>query len=180
MRPPLTEDEIDWAKAPIHALVDHIVTTHHDYLREALPRLDLIIGKVVRAHGEAHPELRELQQVFGAFQSDLELHMLKEERVLFPMCRELDAARTLPAFHCASVNNPILVMTLEHEHAGSDLAAMRALTGDFTPPADACVTYRVMLDGLADLERDMHRHVHLENNILFPRATAAEATLAAG
>jgi regulator of cell morphogenesis and NO signaling len=172
------EDEVDWSKAPLSALADYIVTTHHDTLRKALPRLELLIGKVARAHGERHPELRELWRVFGSFQSDLELHMLKEERVLFPMCRQLDTARTPPESHCGSINNPILVMTLEHEHAGSDLAAMRALTGDFTPPADACVTYRVMLDGLTDLERDMHRHVHLENNILFPRAAAMAARLA--
>jgi regulator of cell morphogenesis and NO signaling len=172
------EDEIDWSKVAFGALTDHIVTTYHDTLREALPRLALLIGKVARAHGERHAEIPELEKVFGSFQSDLELHMLKEERVLFPLCRQLDTARTPPVSPCGSIQNPILVMTREHEHAGSDLAAMRELTHQFTPPSDACVTYRVMLDALIDLEQDMHRHVHLENNILFPRATAVEARLA--
>jgi regulator of cell morphogenesis and NO signaling len=175
-----TGAEINWSAAPLSALADHVVSTHHDYLREALPRLELLIGKVARAHGQRHPELPALEKLFGSFQSDLELHMLKEERVLFPMCRQLDTARTLPVSPGGDIRSPILVMTHEHEDAGSDLAAMRELTHQFIPPADACATYRVMLDALIDLEQDMHRHVHLENNILFPRATAAEARLTQG
>jgi regulator of cell morphogenesis and NO signaling len=171
------EEETDWSTAPLGELVDHIVTTHHGYLREALPRLAYLAARVATVHGEAHPELRKLQRVYNAFQRELDQHMEKEERVLFPLCRELETARVLPEFHCGSVNLPILRMMVEHQDAGDALARMRELTNDFTPPADACNTYRAMLAGLAELERDMHQHVHKENNILFPRAAAAEAAL---
>jgi regulator of cell morphogenesis and NO signaling len=173
-------NQTDWSQAPLSALADHIVATHHQYLREVLPRLTLLIDKVVRAHGERHSELLRLQERFRFFRCELEAHMAKEERVLFPMCRELEAVQTLPGMHCGSVDNPIRVVMREHDDAGSTLAAMRELTHDFTPPEDACITYRTMLEGLADLERDMHLHVHKENNILFPRASAAEACRAAG
>src|SRR5262249_36156390 len=149
-------------------LVDHIVTSHHGYLREALPRLDMLIEKVVGAHAGQHPELLQLRGVFRSFQRELETHMFKEEHILFPMCRELERAGAHPRFHCGSSQNPVRVMTMEHDDAGNALAAMRQLTHDFTAPEDACITYRAMLDGLAELEQDMHRHVHLENNILFP------------
>jgi regulator of cell morphogenesis and NO signaling len=171
------EEETDWSIASISELVDHIITMHHGYLREALPRLAHLVTKVATVHGEAHPELQKLRQVYNAFQSELGQHMEKEERVLFPLCRELETARELPEFHCGSVNRPILRMMVEHQDAGDALAEMRALTSDFTPPPDACNTYRAMLAGLAELERDMHQHVHKENNILFPRASAAEAAL---
>jgi regulator of cell morphogenesis and NO signaling len=171
------EDGTDWSAASMSALVDHIVEAHHAYLREALPSLSQRMAKVVHAHGERRPELATFQQVFETFRAELEAHMLKEERVLFPLCRALETARELPEFHCGSVRNPILVMTLEHEDAGEALRAMRELTDQFTPPPNACNTYRALLDGLAELERDLHRHVHEENNILFPRAAAAEARL---
>jgi regulator of cell morphogenesis and NO signaling len=103
--------------------------------------------------------------------------MVREEQVLFPMCRALETVGARPKFHCGSVTNPIRVMTQEHEDAGHALAAIRELSNDFTPPADACNTYRALLEGLAELERDMHQHVHEENNILFPRAVAVEAAL---
>jgi regulator of cell morphogenesis and NO signaling len=171
------EDGTDWSAAPMSALVDHILESHHLYLREELPRLSERMAKVVRAHGEQRPELATLQQVFESFRAELEAHMLKEERVLFPLCRALEAARELPEFHCGSVRNPIWVMTLEHEDAGEALRVMRELSDQFTPPSNACNTYRALLDGLAELEQDMHRHVHEENNILFPRAVTAEARL---
>jgi regulator of cell morphogenesis and NO signaling len=169
--------EIDWSTAPIRELVEHIVTVHHGYLRESLPRLAYLIAKVARVHGETHRELAELRLVYEAFQSELEQHMEKEECVLFPLCHDLESTRVRPEFHCGSVNRPIMVMMMEHEDAGDALARMRALTNDFTPPLDACNTYRAMLEGLAALEQDMHQHVHKENNIVFPRASAAEAAL---
>lgn len=172
-----TEDRTDWAKASISALADQIETTHHEWLREALPRLYVLLEKVVRAHGKGNPRLLDLQGTFAVFRQELNDHMEKEERVLFPMCRELERAETRPTFHCGSIRNPIRVMTSEHEDAGEALAAMRELTDGFTPPADACNTYRALLHGLAELEQDMHRHVHKENNILFPKAVAYEASL---
>jgi regulator of cell morphogenesis and NO signaling len=171
-------DDPDWRSAPMSALADHIEATHHAYLREELPRLTQWVEKVARVHGERHPELLELQQIFASFRGELETHMLKEDRVLFPMCRMLETAAALPTFQCGSINNPIRVMLLDHEHAGDALADMRALTHNFTPPEDACITYRAMLEALANLEQDMHLHVHKENNILFPRAAAAESALA--
>lgn len=116
--------------------------------------------------------------MFEPFQLDLELHMLKEERVLFSLFRQLEEARTRLSAPCGGLENPLHVMIHEHEHAGTELAAMRALTHGFTPPADTCTTDRVMLDALAHVEREMHQHVHLENNILCPRAVALAATLA--
>jgi regulator of cell morphogenesis and NO signaling len=172
-----SQPEKDWSTAPMSELVEHIVTTHHGYLREALPRLAYLVTKVATVHGSAHPELQKLHRVFSGLQIELEEHMEKEEQVLFPLCRELATAREVPEFHCGSVNRPIMRMMLEHQDAGDALAEMRALTDNFTPPADACTTYRAMLDGLAELERDMHQHVHKENNLLFPRASAAEAAL---
>jgi regulator of cell morphogenesis and NO signaling len=171
------EERTDWSAESLGALIDHIQDTHHQYLREELPRLAHLTAKVVRAHGERHPELAALQRVFASLRIELEAHMAKEEQVLFPICRELEGSRTLPALHCGSVDNPIRVMVQEHEDAGRALETMRELTGGFTPPLDACNTYRVLLDGLVGLERDMHRHVHEENNILFPRAAAIEAAL---
>jgi regulator of cell morphogenesis and NO signaling len=112
------------------------------------------------------------------FKADMEMHMMKEERVLFPMCRELDAATTAPNFHCGSVGNPVRMMIHEHDAAGADLQQLRQLAADYLPPMDACNTYRAMLSGLAELEVDTHRHVHLENNILFPKAVATESSLA--
>jgi regulator of cell morphogenesis and NO signaling len=172
------EVEVDWTLASMSALAEHIVTAHHQHLRVELPRLALQMRKVVIAHGAHHPELLQLEERFGSFWSDLEAHMNKEETVLFPLCRALETARVRPSSPCGSIRNPIHRMVTEHEDAGDDLAAMRALTGNFTPPADACPTYRMLLEGLVELERDTHLHVHKENNILFPRATAAEAALA--
>ncbi|HLK60406.1 MAG TPA: iron-sulfur cluster repair di-iron protein [Chthonomonadaceae bacterium] len=164
-----SEPATDWLAAPLGALADHITTTHHAYLREALPRLTFLTEKVRDAHGGRHPELIELAATFAAFRSELEQHMVKEERVLFPLIKQLEAAETLPAMHSGSVNHPIRAMETEHDDAGAALATMRRLTLDFTPPPGACNTYRAMLDALAELEADMHRHVHKENNILFPR-----------
>jgi regulator of cell morphogenesis and NO signaling len=105
------------------------------------------------------------------------MHMFKEEQVLFPFVRQLAVSSVSPSFHCGSVGNPIRQMELEHQDAGSALEQFRALTDDYTPPADACNTYRVMLDSLATLEIDMHQHVHKEDNILFPRALERERAL---
>jgi regulator of cell morphogenesis and NO signaling len=169
--------EKDWLHAPLTELCDHIERTHHAYLKEELPRLAELVAKVARVHGDHQPHLRQVEQIFNAFFGELHQHMQKEECVLFPMVRELEKAKHLPAFHCGTVENPIQVMELEHEHAGNALFDMRNLTSGFTPPAEACNSYRAMLQRLAHLEHDMHQHVHKENNILFPRAAALEKKL---
>jgi regulator of cell morphogenesis and NO signaling len=170
---------LDLTALSLTDLADHIERTHHAYLRRELPRLEYLTGRVATRHGEHTPALVKLHQLFLAFKADLEAHMLKEENVLFPMCRRLDGAMATPAFHCGSVQNPVAMMVTEHDHAGEDLSQMRALTDDYTPPPGACNTYRAMFSALAELEADMHQHVHTENNILFPKAVAAETRLAA-
>ncbi len=173
-----TEVQTDWTTTPLGELADHIVATHHAYLREELPRLAFLTDKVANAHGERHPEMKTIRDLFAAFKAELEMHVVKEEAVLFPMCRQMEVNRAVPRFHCGgTIQNPIQRMEQEHQDAGDALEQMRALTHDFTPPADACNTFRVLMDSLARLEADMHQHVHKENNILFPRAIALEASL---
>ena len=158
-------------------MCDHIEATHHALLRQELPRLKGLIDKVAAAHGDSHPELGELRQVFAALQAELEPHMFKEEQILFPAIRQLEQAAQQPNFPFGTVANPIRMMEHEHDTAGSALAKIRELTHHFQPPDDACNTYRVMLEALHALEQDMHQHIHKENNILFPRSQQLEASL---
>jgi regulator of cell morphogenesis and NO signaling len=167
----------DWTTAPLASLCENIERTHHDYLRRELPRLTAIIAKVVNAHGARHPELATVQQTFAELRAELEPHMVKEECVLFPSIRYLESTGQAVQFPFGSVANPIRVMVNEHDHTGDALERLRKLTGDYQPPPGACNTYRVMLEGLATLERDMHVHVHKENSILFPRAVELEGRL---
>ncbi len=168
-------EAIDWSQRTMTELADHIEETHHDYLRAELPRLAMLIDKVATVHGEAHPWMIQIRGIFGELCAELDSHMMKEEQILFPICRQLDAAGAPQGFHCGSVQNPIRVMEHEHDSAGRALEAMRALSSGYTPPASACNTFRVVLDSLAQLEADLHCHIHKENNILFPKAVAAEA-----
>lgn len=170
-------EERNWSDAGLGELCDHIEATHHAYLRDEIPRLSALIAKVASVHGEREPDLKALADVFRAFRMEIESHMAKEEQVLFPIIRRLEYSDSLPSFHCGSVNNPIRVMEFEHDNAGAALARMRELTHDFSPTPEACNTYRAMLDGLAVLEKDMHQHVHKENNILFPKASEMERRL---
>lgn len=162
-------DEKDWSQESLTALADHIEQTHHAYLREELPRLGAMVRRVAAVHGDQHPWLREVSAVFKDFVAELESHMLKEEQILFPAVRHLDSGGALP--HGAmNIASPIEAMEHEHEEAGRALSRMRELSNNYTPPENACGTFRAALDGLEELERDMHRHVHKENSILFPRA----------
>jgi len=161
------------------ALADHIVDVHHGYLRRELPRLAGLADAVVKAHADRHPELRAVRDVFTSLKEELELHMRKEENVLFPIIAQLETATVLPRFACGSVANPIQVMEHEHGDAGIALAQLRELTGDYTAPSDACSSYQALLSGLADLEADLRRHIHKENVILFPLARSMETALRA-
>ena len=167
--------EIDAAGMTLTELADHIEQTHHAYLRSELPRLDALTQKVFSVHGQKEPRLRELRSAFVALAQELSSHMMKEERILFPMVRTLEASGTAPTFHCGSLANPIRQMEHEHDQAGSWLVRHRELTDGFQSPTWACNTYRAMLDALAHLERDLHQHIHEENNVLFPRALEMEA-----
>lgn len=164
----------DWSHAPLADLCDHIEQTHHAYLKVELPRLTKIVAKVVDAHGTTHPELAMVQEVFATLRAELEPHMLKEEQVLFPAIRQLEQSADDPSFPFGTVANPIRMMEQEHDDAGFALSRLHTLTRDYQVPEGACNTYRAMLAGLRHLERDMHRHVHKENSILFPRAIELE------
>lgn len=169
-RPP---DETDWRTSSLGALAQHIVATHHVYLRREMPRLAELFDKVTAVHGERHPELHRMERVYRALQDEMYAHLSKEENILFPMLEQLDAAGPPSAFHCGSIQNPIRVMLMEHDSAAEALHELGALSRAFTPPADACESFRALYAGLAELEADTHQHIHLENNILFPRATTA-------
>lgn len=174
------EPERDWSQASMTELCANIEQTHHAYLKRELPRMEYLVRRVAERHGDTQPHLIELRDTFLAFKAELEEHMIKEERVLFPICRQLDNATSLPETHCGSVDNPIRQMIHEHNDAGAALVKMRKLTDGYQPPEHACNTFRAMYAALAELEHDMHRHVHKENSILFPKAAAAEWALRAG
>lgn len=170
----------DWSGRSLGDLIDHIVSRHHEYLRRQLPVLATLAGKVLAAHGKRHPELEKIRSRFDALRGELESHLAKEEHVLFPMIREMEEGERVTAGHCGSVGNPIRVMEMEHDAAGAALRDLRSWTNAYTPPEDGCTSYRALLAGLAALERDLHEHIHMENNLLHPRAAALEASLCDG
>lgn len=174
------EPVVDAVAMSLTELADHIETTHHAYLREELPRLNMLTERVASVHGGDDGRLHEVRETFLGLAGEMASHMMKEEQILFPMIRRLEASEELPAFHCGSIANPIRQMELEHQDAGGALERMRTLTDEYTPPTWACNTYRAMLDSLAHLERDMHLHVHKEDSVLYPRALKREAELAEG
>ncbi len=153
-------------------LCDHIETTHHGYLREELPRLDFMTRKVAAVHGADEPRLIEIRGVFERFAPEMAAHMAEEESAVFPRIRRLDAAGGSAAER-KELKSAIAELEREHEAAGGALERFRELTDGYVPPEWACNTFRALYDGLARLERDMHQHVHKENNVLFPRALAS-------
>jgi len=161
--------DIDVAALSLTDLADHIERTHHCYVKEELPRLLEMADRVARKHGERDPRLPEVAATVAALTAEMLNHLHKEEGILFPLVRQLEAgeAGALPG---GAIAHPIRVMEAEHEHAGQAVARLRALTDDFTPDAAACNTHRALLAGLGEFEGDLHRHVHKENNVLFPRA----------
>lgn len=175
VEPEPSEAHKAWDRASLADLCNHIERTHHASLRDELPRLTVLTEKVARAHGQRRPELIELANVFASFRSEIEPHMIKEEQILFPMIRRREANQSNAQSNHPSVGSAICELEKEHDAAGRALERMSELTAGFAPPDDACNTYRVMLDALAQLQRDTHQHVHKENNILFPRALELEA-----
>jgi regulator of cell morphogenesis and NO signaling len=164
-------------------LTRYIVTNHHAYVRQAIETIGAHTSKVADVHGEHHPETREIAGLFRAIADEMTGHMAREERVLFPYIDALAAARRggpMPVAPFGTVANPIRMMEHEHESAGATMAAIRRLSADYVPPADACTTYQVAWKELLAFEADLHQHVHLENNILFPKALELERTLAGG
>jgi len=175
---PDTEAEHDFKAEPLADLIEHIIATHHKYVREEIARLQPLFVKVCSAHGQNHPELRDLRNVFTALAQELTTHMMKEEMVLFPYIVRMEEAvvqnePVLPA-PFGTVENPIHMMEYEHDSAGRALRELRALSSGYQAPADACLSYRTLYEALEGFEKDLHQHIHKENNILHPRALAME------
>ncbi|HVP49548.1 MAG TPA: iron-sulfur cluster repair di-iron protein [Bryobacteraceae bacterium] len=160
--------ERDWKVTPLSDLIGHIVARHHAYLKSELPRITDLFAKVLRAHGEREPRLAEVSDVFEVLKEELDAHMMKEEMILFPAIVRIEAGSN--AGVPCSIEHPIARMEYEHESAGRALAQMRHLTLDYYIPEEACNTYRALFAALIEVEADLHQHIHLENNILFPRA----------
>ncbi len=166
-----------WTQLDLMGLVDHIEQTHHQYLTTELPRLAELADKVVNAHGEGHPELLEVRRVLSAIIADMAPHLMKEERILFPIVRQIASATEPTQFHCGSVGNPIRVMRHEHDQVGEMLASLRRITDGYAKPDDACASFEAFYDGLLGFESDTHLHIHKENNVLFPTAVDAEVRM---
>jgi regulator of cell morphogenesis and NO signaling len=169
----------NWQTAPLDELVNHIIETHHAYLKLDLPALQARIEKVVKVHGDRDPQnLPRLAVVFAGLRSELEMHLRKEEAILFPCILQYRRAELqgspMPLVPFGSIANPIFMMEQEHAGAGDALEEIRSLTHNFELPSYACSTVRALYEGLETLEADLHVHIHLENNILFPRAIALE------
>jgi regulator of cell morphogenesis and NO signaling len=175
-----TASTTDWAQESLERLSGHIVATHHAYVKSELPRLAILAQKVVNRHGATTPELPVIQATLARLDEELSQHLAKEEAILFPYVVLLEhasndgGAKPLGCFD--SVASPIAMMTQEHEAAGTLLAEIRQLSHSFTTPVGACPTYHAFYDGLRDFEQDLHQHIHLENNMLFPRAIELEAS----
>lgn len=165
----------DWTGAPMGELVDNIVAEHHDYLREELPRLSRLLAKLAANHADQDPNLPEVEKVFTNLRGELELHLAKEEQVLFPIIRQIEAGNARAASHCGSVRNPVFVMEREHVGAKHALADLSRLTNAYTAPEWACTTHVAVIESLGNLDRDLNRHIHKEDDILFPQAIATEA-----
>ncbi len=164
------EDRV-FTDAPLGALLDHIVSRCHAALREELPRLGRLADKVAEVHGSRHPELHELARVYRGLRTDLEPHLGTEEERVFPAVRRLAE----PGTPGEDVQGALHTLEEEHDQAGAALARLRSLSRGFAVPDDGCTTYRALYEGLARFERELHEHVHLENNVLFPRVVSLQA-----
>ncbi|WP_434979346.1 iron-sulfur cluster repair di-iron protein [Daejeonia sp. YH14] len=175
-------EAVDFASWPLDLLADYIEKTHHRYVDEKSPVIRAFLEKLCKVHGVRHPELLEIKALFEASAQDLEEHLRKEERVLFPFIRNMVKARrdgdVLQQPNFGTIENPVSMMMHEHSVEGERLQKIAELTGNYTPPADACNTYRVTFAMLEEFENDLHRHIHLENNILFPKSIRMEKEFA--
>jgi regulator of cell morphogenesis and NO signaling len=171
---------VDWSQAPLQELIEHIVAKHHSYVKAELPRLATLARKVVNRHGDTQAHLPALQNAIAQLDEELTRHLAKEENVLFPYVAALEAAMAsggvIPDACFGNVANPIAMMTSEHETAGAILGDIDRLSDHFVTPVGACPTYHAFYDGLREFELDLHQHIHLENNILFPRAILLETS----
>ena len=176
------ETHRDWTAAPLTELIEHILATHHTFMKRELPRIGHLLTKVTAAHGQQHgPMLHELANTFQGMREEIEQHLFKEEEILFPMIVSIEAFLAgnaeRPISHCGTVLNPIRQMEHEHESAGQALVRMRELTHNYQLPEDACMTFGTLYETFDTMEKDLHEHIHLENNILFPAAVERESTM---
>ncbi|MDI9256249.1 iron-sulfur cluster repair di-iron protein [Flavobacterium sedimenticola] len=174
-----SDNNIDFKSWPIDLLIDYIEKTHHRYVEEKSTALLFYLDKLCKVHGQRHPELFEIALHFKICAGELAQHMKKEELILFPFVKKMYYALTentaIEQPHFGTVDNPIAMMQSEHENEGERFRLIAKLTDDYNPPADACETYRVTFAMLKEFEQDLHKHIHLENNIVFPKAQAMEA-----
>lgn len=174
------KDLLDFQKATLTELIGHILDKHHVYTKEEMARLEPLIEKVISAHGENHPELRGVGGLFQQLCADLRPHMLKEEQILFPYILEMEKAslqnRPAPFPPFGTVKNPVRMMMMEHETVGDLLRELSALTSNYSVPPDGCISYQTLYRALEAFEQDLHQHIHLENNILFPKAVEMEGS----
>lgn len=178
---PENVEEVDFKQMPLDELVDYIVNTHHQYVQTATPEIQRLLDKVSNRHGEEHPELHEIRSRFNNVARELAMHMRKEELILFPWIKRTvmadrgEMAYQVPPF--GSLANPISMMEAEHEGAGGDMERIREITNNYTLPEGACMSYWQVYELLKQFEQDLHLHVHLENNLLFPGGLALESSL---
>lgn len=168
----------DFSKMSCTDLTQHIQSTHHAFVREESPRLQQLANKVATKHSEAHPELLQVRDIFGALADELAVHLMKEEQILFPYVRQMEEAvlekQPVPPAMFGTVADPIRMMEHEHDGAGDALRMLRSTTKNYALPDDACTSYQLLYQGLQAFEADLHQHIHLENNLLHPRALALE------
>ncbi|MGH9326737.1 MAG: iron-sulfur cluster repair di-iron protein [Terriglobia bacterium] len=182
---PQPEGELaDWSRGSLASLMNHIVEKHHTFCRQEVARLEPLLDKVVQVHGGAHPELRRVKTLFSGLGKAVLMHLAKEEQTLFPYIARMEDAVirkiSFPRPPFGTVQNPVRMMVLEHDDTGAALEEIRKLSNNYQLPPDACNSYQALYHGLKSFESDMHQHVHLENNILFPRAVEMEDATIAG
>lgn len=168
----------DWSPS---LLIDYIIERHHEFVRIKLPEIETYAKKVAKVHGSRNQELNEILYEFLMLKDELLNHLEKEETILFPYIKALVEAQkkeeTVETPHFGTVENPVAMMESEHDEAGESMAKIQKLSNNFTPPEDACATYRVLFQNLEGFQDDLHKHVHLENNVLFPKALDLEKRL---
>ncbi len=178
LQTPAGSSSVDYSSWPMDLLADYIEKKHHRYVEAKIGEIKPFLNKIVKVHGAQHPELKEVEELFSASSDELTRHMKKEELILFPFIRKMAESgysnQPVPAPHFGTVQNPINMMHHEHDAEGERFRKIAALTDNYTPPADACTTYRVAFSMLKEFEEDLHLHIHLENNILFPKAIEME------
>ncbi len=177
----VSPNEANWTSAALSDLTRHIRERHHRYVREAIARIQPLLDKVEAKHGKSHSELADIRTLFAEVAREMIMHMQKEEQILFPYIDALEKANSAhgsvePPFF-QTVRNPIHAMMKEHDAAGELVKQIRKASSEYTAPADACTSYKALYQDLREFEADLHQHVHLENNILFPRAVVMEAAV---